>query len=226
MNTRYENSTGSDGVELLPVVRGATPPEPPRRHRPERRQSGAWSTSVRFGLGMLLLCGLAYPAVSVLISSNAFPQQAGGSLIRLGDKQVGSALVAQPFSSGKYLQPRPSTSGYDPMAMAGSNLAPSNPELRKQVALRVAAVAKREGVPPSDVPVDLVFASGSSIDPDISPAAALLQVARIASTRQLPPTTIRRIVTSHIKPQTFGILGQARVNVLETNLALDALEQY
>ena len=157
MNTRYENSTGSDGV-ICCWLFAPTPPEPPRRHRPERRQSRAWSTSVRFGLGMLLLCGLAYPAVSVLISSNAFPQQAGGSLIRLGDKQVGSALVAQPFSSGKYLQPRPSTSGYDPMAMAGSDLAPSNPELRKQVALRVAVVAKREGVPPSDVPVDLVFA--------------------------------------------------------------------
>ena len=126
------------------------------------------------------------------------------------------------FAGDGYFVPRPSSSKYDPMSMAGSNMAPSNPDLRKLYSDRAAEVAKREGIEAINVPADLVAASGSSIDPHISPAAAAIQVARIARARGMAPAEVERLVAEHTQEPTFGALGQSRVNVLELNLALDA----
>ncbi|WP_428993100.1 potassium-transporting ATPase subunit KdpC [Luteibacter rhizovicinus] len=185
-----------------------------------RRPSVVWP-SIAFAVVFIVICGLLYPLVATLAGHALFPAQAEGSLLRSQGRVVGSALVAQPFVSDRYLSPRPSAAGYDTLTMAGSNLAPSNPDLRKAISERAAAVALREGIAPSAVPVDLVTVSGSSIDPDISPAAADVQVARIARARGISPDQVRAAVAASTRQPTFGVLGQARVNVLEANLALD-----
>lgn len=223
--THRHLSVSGDGVDLLPLVRPSDVPPPAPAPDGLHLAWGSWSVAIGFCIGMFVLCGLVYPAVSTGIGRVAFPFQAGGSVLRVDDRAIGSALVAQPFASARYFMPRPSTSGYDPMTMAGSNLAPSNPELRRQVLARARAVARREGVSISQVPVDLAFASGSSIDPDISPAAARLQIPRVARARHLPEAVVRALVRAHTRGPTFGILGEARVNVLELNLALDALNR-
>lgn len=215
----------NDGLDALPLAHQDSRREPDQTTAPGDTRHGpdAWLTALRFSVGMLVLCGLLYPFVSTGIDGALFPFQAGGSIVRVDGRAIGSALVAQPFTSARYFQPRPSSSGYDPVHMAGSNLAPSNPELRKQVAARIAAIARRDGIPAAQVPADLAYASGSSIDPDISPAAARIQMARVARARHLPLSTVRQLVAAHTRGPGLGILGQARVNVLALNLALDAL---
>lgn len=172
---------------------------------------------------VLLGFGLAYSLAGTGLGRLAFPQQATGSLVERAGRPVGSALVAQPFDAARYFQPRPSASNYDPMAAAGSNAARSNPDLRKRLAETVAAVAAREGIAPAQVPSDLVTQSGSGMDPDLSPAAARVQVARVARVRGLPTASVEALVADHVQAPQFGLLGQPRVNVLELNLALDAL---
>jgi len=172
---------------------------------------------------VLLGFGLAYSLVGTVLGHLAFPQQANGSLIERAGRPVGSALVAQPFDAARYFQPRPSASGYDPMAAAGSNAARSNPDLRKRLAETVAAVAARDGIDPAQVPSDLATQSGSGMDPDLSPAAARVQANRVARARGLPTTQVEALVAAHTLGPQFGLLGQPRVNVLELNLALDAL---
>ncbi len=170
----------------------------------------------------MVLTGLVYPTIATLLGGVLFAQQATGSLIERNGVVVGSSLVAQPFASDRYFRPRPSAAGYDLQALAGSNWAPSNPALRERIAASSREVSEREGVPALSIPSDLVTASGSGIDPHISPASAQLQAARIAKARGLPPGQVRALIDAHTQPPTFGILGQPRVNVLELNLALDA----
>lgn len=180
----------------------------------------AW---LRFAAVGILACGLLYPLLSVLVGGTLFPRQAGGSLIERNGVVIGSSLVAQPFTGPGYFHPRPSAAGYDPRAAAGSNLAPSNPALRERIAAASAAVSARDGLPAAAIPVDLVTASGSGLDPHISPAAAAAQASRVARARGLPVQQVMDLVRRHTEAPTLGVLGQARVNVLELNLSLDAL---
>lgn len=180
---------------------------------------------LRAALGLavvtLLLCGFLYSLVATGLGQLLFPQQASGSLIEVNQKLVGSRLVAQPFVSDGYFHPRPSASNYNVMTMSGSNLALSNPELIKQIQQRQLSIAQKEHVPLSSIPSDLVTSSGSGIDPEISLAAAQLQIPRIAAQRQISTATVEALLMQQLQQPTWGMLGQARVNVLQLNLALD-----
>ncbi len=171
-----------------------------------------------------LLLGLGYPLVITGVSQVAFPYQAGGSLIRdASGKVIGSALLAQPFAKDEYLHPRPSaagSNGYDPTSSGGSNYGPLNPDLAKRV--KTDAAALRASTGHSEVPDDAITTSGSGLDPDISPAYALLQVDRIAKARGSTPGAVRTLIVAHVEPPFLGFIGQPRVNVLMTNRALDA----
>lgn len=169
----------------------------------------------------LLGFGLLYSLAGAGLGSLLFPHQAGGSLIERDGQVIGSSLVAQPFADDRYFQSRPSAAGYDVMALAGSNQARTNPDLRKRIDEARAAVASREGVTPDAVPSDLVTQSGGGIDPHLSPAAIQLQTARVARARGLPVSEVQRVVAEHTEAPQFGLLGAPRINVLELNLALD-----
>jgi potassium-transporting ATPase KdpC subunit len=149
--------------------------------------------------------------------------KADGQIIMHDGHAVGSALIAQDFSSDSYFHPRPSNAGtgYDATSSGGSNLGPTNKNLADRVAGDVAADQKQ--TPGKDVPIDLVTTSGSGLDPDITPVAAFYQVSRVAAARHLSSEALHRLVESHIQPRQFGVLGEQRVNVLELNLALDAM---
>jgi len=177
---------------------------------------------VMTGLFTLLLGG-AYPLAVTGVGQLAFPDQANGSLIRDRDGTVrGSALIGQPFAEGRYLHPRPSAAGdgYDASASSGSNLGPLNPDLKTAVAERAVAIRAEDGA--GVIPADAVTASGSGLDPDISPAYARLQAARIAMARGVSVEQVQRIIGRHVEQPTLGFIGQPRVNVLMTNRALDA----
>ena len=176
-----------------------------------------------FAAVILVVFGLLYSLAGTALGRMLFPTQATGSLVEREGHIVGSALVAQPFADARYFQPRPSAANYDPMAAAGSNQARSNPELQKRIADAIAAVAAREGVAPSQVPDDLVTESGGGLDPDISPAGAQVQIARVAKARGLDPAAVETLVAQATEAPQFGVLGPPRVNVLRLNLALDAL---
>lgn len=173
----------------------------------------------------LLGFGLVYSLAATALGGLLFPTQAQGSLIARDGRVVGSALVAQPFADARYFMPRPSAAGYDPMALAGSNQARTNPDLRATIATAVADVATRESIDVRDVPGDLVTRSGSGIDPHISPEAARAQVARVARTRDLAVADVERLVEAHTAGPQFGVLGAPRVDVLALNLALDARDR-
>lgn len=178
-------------------------------------------------LMLTLVTGVAYPLFVTGIARLAFAWQAGGSVIERGGRAVGSTLVGQPFSDPKYFWGRPSATSphpYNAAASTGSNLATTNPALADAVAARVAALRAADPGHTDPVPVDLVTASGSGLDPHISPAAAEYQVARVARARGLSPELVRRLATGHTYGRTFGLLGEPRVNVLELNLALDAAQ--
>lgn len=179
---------------------------------------------VAFAFVILLGMGLLYSLATTAIGRSLFPQQATGSLVMREGKAVGSSLVAQPFTEARYFQPRPSAAGYDPMAAAGSNQARTNPDLRKRIDEATDAVAARDGIAVKDVPGELVTQSGAGLDPDISPAGAQVQIARVAQARGLDPSVVAALVTANTQAPQFGVLGQARVNVLKLNLALDATE--
>lgn len=180
--------------------------------------------SIGLSLAALLLFGLAYSLLATGLGRALFPHQATGSAIERDGRVVGSALVAQPFADARYFQPRPSASNYDVMALAGSNQARTNPDLRKRIDEARAAVAAREGIDPADVPGDLVTQSGGGIDPQISPQAARIQIARVARARHVDEATVRALVARYTEGPQLGLFGQSRVNVLALNLALDALD--
>lgn len=169
------------------------------------------------------LCGFIYSAAATGLGQVLFPDQANGSMIIENDQVLGSSLVAQPFVQAQYFHPRPSASKYDPMTMAGSNMARTNPELNKIVDERLNHIAVQEQVEKSRIPADLVTASGSGIDPEISVQSAMIQVKRIANERHLSEPIVMKLVQEYTIQPSFGLLGKARVNVLELNLALDQI---
>jgi K+-transporting ATPase ATPase C chain len=177
------------------------------------------------GLAALTLAGFGfvYSLAGVGLGQALFPHTANGSLLERDGHVVGSALVAQPFTSDRYFQPRPSAAQYDTLTMGGSNQARTHPELRQRLAATRAAVALRDGVPPEAVPGDLVTQSGSGIDPHVSPEGAAIQIARVARARGLAPQAVAQLVAQHTEPRQWGLFGQPRVPVLTLNLALDQL---
>jgi len=175
-------------------------------------------TATLYTLVTAVLLGIVYPLAITAISQLVFRDKANGQLVTRQGEAIGSKLIGQPFTGPTYFHSRPSAAGtgYDASASSGSNLAPTNKALVDRVAASVAA----EKV--NNVPVDLVTASGSGLDPDISPAAALAQVPRVAAQRHLDEAKLRAFVEAHITDRQFGLLGEPRVNVLALNLALDA----
>ncbi|MBX3605796.1 MAG: potassium-transporting ATPase subunit KdpC [Piscinibacter sp.] len=184
---------------------------------------GAWRGAVALAVVAMALLGLGYSLLGMGLGRALFPAQAGGSLVERDGRVIGSVLVAQPFADARYFHPRPSAAGYDPMNVAGSNQARSNPALQERLQEARRQAALDNGVSPDAVPGDLVTQSGGGIDPHISPAAARLQVARVARARGLTEATVTTLVREHTEPPTFGLLGAERVNVLLLNLALDGL---
>lgn len=179
--------------------------------------------AVMFTAVVLLGFGLLYSLAGAALGRALFPYQATGSIIELDGHARGSALVAQPFGDARYFQPRPSAAGYDPMAAAGSNMARSNPDLRKRIAETTAAVATRDGIAVSDVPGELVTTSGGGLDPHLSPRGAQVQIARVAKARGLSLTEVDLLIAANTEAPQFGVLGEPRVNVLKLNIALDAM---
>jgi len=172
------------------------------------------------------LTGVAYPLLVSGVSGAAFSAEAGGSLLVTDGKVVGSELVGQPFDDPRYFWGRPSATAphpYNGAASTGSNLGPSNPALADAVKGRVEVLRAADPGNQAPVPVDLVTASGSGLDPHISPAAAYYQAGRVARLRGIPEARIRELVASHVEGRTFGVLGEPCVHVLRLNLALDGL---
>lgn len=189
------------------------------------------SSHLRAATMMLLLLtgltGVVYPLAVTGIAQLVFPHQANGSLIMKDGKPIGSELIGQPFDNPKYFWSRPSATSpfpYNASASSGSNLGPTNLDLIKAVADRTERLKEAGPGHPVPVPVDLVTASGSGLDPDITPAAAFYQVPRVAKARGIPEDRLRQLVAEHTQDRQFGVLGERCVNVLKLNLALDAMK--
>jgi len=183
-------------------------------------------TAIVMLAGLTVLTGLLYPLAVTGIAQVLFPAQAGGSLVVHGGKAVGSSLIGQPFDDPKYFWGRlsaTSPSPYNAAASSGSNQGPLSEALHDAVQGRVAALRHADPGQSDSIPVDLVTASGSGLDPHISPAAAYYQVGRVARSRGLNEEGVRALIAAHVEGRQLGFLGEPRVNVLQLNLALDAL---
>ena len=201
----------------------------PRTFGPTVRRHVA---ALRLLLVFTVITGVGYPLAVTGIAQAAFPHRANGSLVTTRGRTVASSLIGQTFDlplrkgqttaspDPKWFQPRPSAGSYDPLASGASNLGPNNTDLIKAVKQRRAAVAAFDGVRPEDVPVDALTASGSGLDPDISPAYAYEQVDRVARARGLAPAAVRGLVAAHLQGRALGFLGEKHVNVVELNREL------
>jgi K+-transporting ATPase ATPase C chain len=179
-------------------------------------------TACLYTLITAVFLGIAYPLAITGIAHVVFPSQASGELVQRNGVLIGSRLIGQSFTGAEYFHSRPSAAGngYDASASSGSNLGPTSKTLVQRVAQSVSAETTAQ-----PVPVDLVTASGSGLDPDISPAAAYYQLDRVSRSTGIPEDVLRNLVAAHITQRQFGVLGEARVNVLELNLALNALSE-
>jgi potassium-transporting ATPase KdpC subunit len=174
-----------------------------------------------------VVTGLVYPVVVTAVAHAAFPHEANGSLIEKNGKAVGSELLGQQFDAPSYFWGRLSATSpnpYNPQASGGSNLGPTNPALSDEVKGRISALHDADPTNTAPIPVDLVTSSGSGLDPEISPAAAAYQIDRVAKARKLSPNDVDALVQRETTGRQFGILGEARVNVLKLNIALDELK--
>jgi len=180
-------------------------------------------TAFLMTIATTVLLGLIYPLVITALAQVLFKDKANGQIIQRNGEAIGSRIIAQPFTGAKYFHPRPSNagSGYDAANSGGTNYASTNQKLIDRV--RADAASLHQENPSEAIPVDLLTASASGLDPDISPAAAEFQIPRIARQRGISESLLRDLVQKHIEPRNLGLLGELRVNVLELNLALDEM---
>lgn len=192
---------------------------------PTAKPAGLLRPALALFVTLSVLTGLIYPLVTTGVAKLAFPHQAAGSLIERNGQVIGSSLIGQAFSSPGYFWGRPSATSpmpYNAASSGGSNLGPTNPDLTQTVKERIAALKAADPGNTAPVPVDLVTASASGLDPQISPAAADYQIARVARARKLPEEIVRKLVEQHTQAGAWmGLLGDPTVNVLELNLDLD-----
>jgi K+-transporting ATPase ATPase C chain len=183
-------------------------------------------TSIRLTIVSVILLGLIYPLVMTGIAQVSFPHQANGSLVERNGKVVGSEIIGQLWTKPEYFHGRPSAAGkngYDPTSTGGTNFGPSSKKLIDSTKATIAALKKENPDARGPIPMDLITSSGSGIDPDISPEAAAYQAPRVAAARKLNVRTVDDLIAQHTQGRVLGFLGEPRVNVLELNLALDAL---
>jgi potassium-transporting ATPase KdpC subunit len=180
-------------------------------------------SALRLFLWMIVLTGVIYPLIVTGIALTAFKDRSEGDFIQMKDKKAGARLIGQKFTTEKYFWPRPSAVDYQPLPSGGSNLGPTSAVLKKEVETRRSSLAKAHQVEADQIPPELLFASGSGLDPHLTPVAAYFQVARVAKARGLDSEKVKELVASQIEERRWGFLGEPCVNVLLLNQALDSL---